>query len=523
MTGEDKSVSPGDVVLAKVKGYAPWPAMVLSDESLPEGVVAARPKNRPEVHCVRFFVDSTYAWNSLTDLKPLSPEDATAYLEKKKSSKRDKSLNAAYEVAANPPSLDDFLKQIQEPPAPKKRARKSAAAADDKAEPKRQKKAATGSAGGAEAGTGAGTGAKTGTKASGLDTTSSNSSNSGAKGRSKKSNKDKDNDNDKADENANGEEKEDDKKREDLAFSSHTATREKQVYQIRIDLQKKFLGSEKPQQSDFALMDRQLSLLEHNSDLEVSIIRKTRVNKVLKMIAKMTDIPGENDYHFASRARALVDRWSQHEPTPDAGVDSDSKDTKKANATSGATTNRSFASIDGDTLSDDPAECEKQVLGIRHRFQRAFLNGKSPNEEDLPVFDRLLTVLEKNAGHLDPALVKLTSINKVMKMLAKRENVPGDEKYSFTSRARSLLDKWSKDEATNDAANDNGDTVEPKTEQSSNGSDSKAEDTNGSDSRNEVDTKETSNGDASTPQAEQTEAEPKQETKPEVEPETDAK
>uniref|UniRef100_A0A060T3Z5 ARAD1A13156p n=1 Tax=Blastobotrys adeninivorans TaxID=409370 RepID=A0A060T3Z5_BLAAD len=489
MTGEDKSVSPGDVVLAKVKGYAPWPAMVLSDESLPEGVLAARPKNRPEVHCVRFFVDSTYAWNSLTDLKPLSPEDATAYLEKKKSTKRDKSLNAAYEVAANPPSLDEFLKQIQEPPAPKKRARKIAA--DDKAEPKRQKKAAA-----------------TGSAASSDTTTAS----SGAKGRTKKSNKDKDNDNDKADENANGDEKGDDKKREDLAFSSHTATREKQVYQIRIDLQKKFLGSEKPQQSDFALMDRQLSLLEHNSDLEVSIIRKTRVNKVLKMIAKMTDIPGENDYHFASRARALVDRWSQHEPTPDAGVDSDSKDTKKA--TSGAASNRSFASIDGDTLSDDPAECEKQVLGIRHRFQRAFLNGKSPNDEDLPIFDRLLTVLEKNAGHLDPALVKLTSINKVMKMLAKRENVPGDEKYSFTTRARSLLDKWTKDEANNDTANDNGETVKPKTEDSGNGSESKAEDTNGSDSKNEADAKETSNGDASKPQ---TEAEPKQESKPEAE------
>jgi hypothetical protein len=40
---EDKSFSPGDLVMTRLKGYPPWPSIVLSEELLPEAL-----KNGPQ-------------------------------------------------------------------------------------------------------------------------------------------------------------------------------------------------------------------------------------------------------------------------------------------------------------------------------------------------------------------------------------------------------------------------------------------------------------------------------------------
>lgn len=115
------SFNPGMVVLAKLKGFPAWPAMILDETNLPPNVLGVKPKsssskNRRKSSAaddgmlwpVRFFVDNNHMWASRSELKVLSSNEAQEYVENPKS-KRDKTLVQAYRMAVEPPSLEDFV------------------------------------------------------------------------------------------------------------------------------------------------------------------------------------------------------------------------------------------------------------------------------------------------------------------------------------------------------------------------------------------------------------------------------
>ncbi|KAK7034334.1 hypothetical protein R3P38DRAFT_2772408 [Favolaschia claudopus] len=60
--------SVGNVVLAKVRGFRKWPAMVVDQKSLPETVLNVRRAK----YCVQFFPHSNYAWCSPENLESFS-------------------------------------------------------------------------------------------------------------------------------------------------------------------------------------------------------------------------------------------------------------------------------------------------------------------------------------------------------------------------------------------------------------------------------------------------------------------
>lgn len=49
--------------------------------------------------------------------------------------------------------------------------------------------------------------------------------------------------------------------------------------------------------------------LEKHADLEVSIIRATKINKVLKMIVKLSSIPRDEEFQFRARAMSILSKW----------------------------------------------------------------------------------------------------------------------------------------------------------------------------------------------------------------------
>jgi len=51
--------------------------------------------------------------------------------------------------------------------------------------------------------------------------------------------------------------------------------------------------------------------LEGYADLEVSIIRVTKINKVLKAILKLSSIPKEEEFNFKTRSQTLLDKWNK--------------------------------------------------------------------------------------------------------------------------------------------------------------------------------------------------------------------
>lgn len=58
-------------------------------------------------------------------------------------------------------------------------------------------------------------------------------------------------------------------------------------------------------------MSEYVGKLEGYSDLEVSIIRATKINKVLKAILKLSTIPKEEEYNFKTRSQTLLDKWNK--------------------------------------------------------------------------------------------------------------------------------------------------------------------------------------------------------------------
>lgn len=60
-----------------------------------------------------------------------------------------------------------------------------------------------------------------------------------------------------------------------------------------------------------ATMSKYIEVLEATPDLEGSIIRETRINKVMKQILKLDSIPKESEFKFKSRSQDLLNKWNK--------------------------------------------------------------------------------------------------------------------------------------------------------------------------------------------------------------------
>lgn len=116
---------PSTVVLAKVKGYPAWPAMVLDENILPTNILNKKPKGlklkanigkkkkatAPAVILpVRFFSDDTYIWINSNDMSILTNEKIQEYFEASGSKRRkDNLLERAYQLANEPPEMELFV------------------------------------------------------------------------------------------------------------------------------------------------------------------------------------------------------------------------------------------------------------------------------------------------------------------------------------------------------------------------------------------------------------------------------
>lgn len=77
-----------------------------------------------------------------------------------------------------------------------------------------------------------------------------------------------------------------------------------------------------------ATMATYFDKLEKHADLEVSIIRTTKINKVLKMIVKLDTIPRDEEFQFRHRAMGILTSWkSVLETDAPAPSDKDAKPT----------------------------------------------------------------------------------------------------------------------------------------------------------------------------------------------------
>ncbi|KAI3405113.2 hypothetical protein KGF56_002069 [Candida oxycetoniae] len=123
---------PKSIVLAKVKGYPPWPAMVLDESLLPQHIQNKKPKPKSKakptnaspsspsqnnsgatsnVLPIKFFSDDTYIWININDLKPLHKDDIAIHFATSSAKRRkDQVLEKAFELASNPLDMEEFIR-----------------------------------------------------------------------------------------------------------------------------------------------------------------------------------------------------------------------------------------------------------------------------------------------------------------------------------------------------------------------------------------------------------------------------
>ncbi|KAI9780827.1 MAG: hypothetical protein M1835_004425 [Candelina submexicana] len=381
---------PGEFYFARLKGFSPWPSVICDEEMLPQSLLNIRPVTtkqpdgtyRPpyaeggkrileRTFPIMFLQTNEFAWMPNTDLQTLDPEACKTTTEKGKS----KDLYAAYQVAAEQHELQFFkdmladhqAAMLEDPEAKttksKKGKRKSKDAVEDaedvdmedaddgmdvdddevetKAKGSKKRKKATDSDG--EAAKPAKTpkrsdstkkpatklklttpktpnGTSTNKVKSGSSAKASKSkSASGKKSASKvKDDSDEDMDSPKVEE-------------KPLTAQQIKEKKEKEVLYLRHKLQKGFLTRDQvPKAEEMDAMSGYITKLETYADLEVSIIRVTKINKVLKAIIKLPSIPRDEEFGFKKRSHDLLATWNKilaSEPeTPTAGPAADKEE-----------------------------------------------------------------------------------------------------------------------------------------------------------------------------------------------------
>ncbi|KAL8734776.1 MAG: hypothetical protein Q9181_003061 [Wetmoreana brouardii] len=442
---------PGQYYLARMKGHPPWPSIICDEEMLPMSLLDTRPvtTKMPDgsykkaeyadggkrVHertfPIMFLHTNEFAWMPNTDLTPLD----TGAIDADSSKGKPKQLAAAYAKAAEQNDLRHFkdmladhqkaVKEDAEAQAERdakktaKPKRKSvdagAAPADDtddmdiddepeEPKPKSKKRKKEVESDGEDKViisqhamemslvngiTQPAKTPKTGTKLK-LSTpkTPAESANkkkpTKAKSSTKKAAKGSDDD---AVETPKVEEKR-------MTAEETRQAKEKRILYFRHKLQRGFLSRDVPPKEDeMESMSEFLTELETYTDLEGSIIRATKINKVLKAMIKIPSIPQNEVYQFKERSLKLLGKWNETLSSDPGATGGDKDDDVKADATA-PTTNGTTKDTEEQAAKAEAGEAEapeeegkqealKSKVGTTTEGDKEADEGKTSNAEQV--------------------------------------------------------------------------------------------------------------------------------------------
>lgn len=399
---------PGEYYWARLKGYPPWPAIVCDEEMLPESLLATRPvstarpdgslrddfkeggKNAKErTFPIMFLHTNEFQWMVNTSLTPLDPDECNTLPK----AKMTKALAEAYKVAAEGHDIDyfkDLLRQHQQDMErilqqqaedEERRAAEAAARAEaaenDEAAPKEKK--------------------KKGPRKSKAADEDIEMEDADAPKSTKKRKKVDDSDADakpkktpkvtklNGPKTPNGDAstakkskpkkkvvsapKSDEEEKPQMTDEERLAQREKAVLYLRHRLQKGFLSRDQaPKEDEMASMAEFFTQLEGYENLEPSIIRVTKIHKVLKAIVKLASVPKDDEFSFKTRSSAMLEIWNKRlEADGDAPAGSGDKEKSAAPAEASATNGEAAApppTEATETPADEPKATEDATKEI---------------------------------------------------------------------------------------------------------------------------------------------------------------
>ncbi|CZS91097.1 related to SRP40-suppressor of mutant AC40 of RNA polymerase I and III [Rhynchosporium agropyri] len=191
-------------------------------------------------------------------------------------------------------------------------------------------------------------------------------------------------------------------KEPELSAEEKRAKKEKEILFLRHKLQKGLLTrDQEPKETEMKQMSEFIAKLQLYADLEVSIIRATKINKVLKAILKLPHIPREEEFQFKTRSQELLDKWNKSLAT----------DTPSAAASAIANGNAE-AKVDTESAQGSSTEATN---GIKELLSEAKVDEKVDEKaEDNTVTEKAATPEAKDAPfETEKSLVEATGEPKV--------------------------------------------------------------------------------------------------------------
>lgn len=356
---------PGDHYFVKLKGFPQWPAIICDEDMLPQALIKTRPVTavRPDgtyredyadggkrvndrTFPVMYLHTNEFGWVPNTDLIDLDPETVMDV----KMDKMRKDLQEAHKLASENHSLDYYkgvLQQFQEDllqqqkakeakaqATPAKKTKKAKAEAEDdedvemadatvvaeaeETEVKEKKTKKRKAEENAETPQRSDSVKKPKIK---LTTNSTPKTTNGVGSTPKSSKPQSEAKSSKSKTPKKSNKEAEDKKAEkevatpkepELSAEERLARKEKEVLFLRHKLQKGLLTrDQEPKEDEMKLMSDYITKLESFPDLEVSTIKATKINKVLKAILKLDSIPKEEEFQFKPRSQFLLDKWTK--------------------------------------------------------------------------------------------------------------------------------------------------------------------------------------------------------------------
>ncbi|KAH9949033.1 hypothetical protein B0H21DRAFT_165654 [Amylocystis lapponica] len=332
---KEQSYDLRDVVLAKVRGYPPWPGMIVDPDSVPSNVQSERPSaaksKKGNWYCVRFFPTGDYAWMVPKDISKLQQHEIQAYINEP--FKRSGDLLQGYRIALDPTKWEEEreaarveaaeeeanaeIDQLEsdaeedgedgeEKKSKSRKRKRESDAAPAKSKAKAKTKSKKGSAEPApkkragSAAKGKKNGAKSKTLVESEDEGGAEPEDEDA-GPSKQTSP------------PPTKKAKRDKEAEDEADAAMANDPEaSKVRDWRHKLQKAFLNNKvTPKDEDMPALDQLFSTVENYDKMTIQYLSFSKIGKVMRHIHVLTPdkVPRDDEFKFRERAKALVDRW----------------------------------------------------------------------------------------------------------------------------------------------------------------------------------------------------------------------
>jgi hypothetical protein len=169
---------------------------------------------------------------------------------------------------------------------------------------------------------------------------------------------------------------------------------------LRHKLQKGFLSRDQaPQESEMAAMSNYIKKLEGYGDLEASIIRTTKINKVLKALIKLNTIPKDEEFNFKGRSVELLSKWTKLLGTDGTGDENGAGPSSAVEKEDKPTTNGTHKDEKELEEADKPAEAPAELS----KGTRVAKGTPEPSPESKEVVVDTLVKEAATAGGLEKA------------------------------------------------------------------------------------------------------------------------